>query len=232
MNTKKRENNSRHHLQLARDLASERLMVMDLADIARKTGGIFRAENVNMRGIRIDYVGKQVRIAKPAMTLTCEPDDWAELGGPIKLREEIFILHYMIQASGKLPTGNLIPFRSMDGGMTYESVFRARAVGRLLSAFRNREELLIEIGGSFGGIPGDLGSASLRLRVLPHVELALVLWKGDDEIPLSGNILFDESVLDYLPTEDCVVMAETVVSRIIRVFNQNIDKESSSTTDA
>ena len=223
MNIKKKENNSRHNLKLARDLASDKLKAMDLADVARKAGGGFQGEDADMGIIRIDYIGKQVCIVKPAMTLTCEPDDWTELGGPIKLREEIFILHYLIQASEKLPTGNLIPFRNMDGGMTYESVFKARAVNRLSGAFGNREELLMEIGKRFGGVPGDLGSVSLRLRVLPHVELALILWKGEDEIPLSGNILFDESVLDYLPTENCVVMAETVVGRIIHVLNKDID---------
>jgi len=204
-------------------------MVMDFSDVARKAGGIYRAKSVNTGVIQIDYIGKQVCIVKPSMTLTCEPDDWTELGGPIKLREEIFILHYLIQASGKLPTGNLIPFRSMDGGMTYESVFRARAVDRLARAFSNREELLMKIGKRFGGVPGDLGNVSLRLRILPNVELAMVLWKGDNEFPLSGNILFDESVLDYFPTEDCVVMAETVVSRIISVLDNDIDEENAST---
>jgi len=229
MNAKKRANNSRYHLRLARDLARDKLKVMDFADVARKAGGNFQKEDADTKTIQIDYIGKQVSIAKPVMTLAFEPDDWSELGGPIKLKEEIFILHYLTQASGMLPTGNLIPFHSMDGGMTYKSVFRARSVNRLLSAFSNREELLIEIGKCFGGTPGDMGSISLKCRVLPHVELSMVLWKGDDEIPSSGNILFDESVLDYLPTEDCVVMAETVVNRIIHVLNKNTNVGNSST---
>jgi len=223
MNAKKIGGSNQNHLQTARNLAREKLKVMDLYNVARQAGGNFRKEKADMGIIQIDYLGKPVRIAKPSMTLTCDPDDWAELGGPVKLREEIFILHYLIKASGKLPKGDLIPFRRMDGGMAYEGVFRARSVGRLMSTFCNREDYLLKIGAIFGGIPGNLGSISIILSVLPHVELRLVLWKGDEDIPPSGNILFNESVLDSLPTEDCVVMAETVVGRITRVLNQSID---------
>ena len=221
MDAKKGENNSQYHLQLARDLAREKLKVMDLADVARRAGGIFLEEDAGVRVIQIDYLGKPIRIAEPALLPACNPDDWIERGGPIQLKEEIFILHYLIRASGMLPTGNLIPFRMMDGGIAYENIFRIRAVNRLLHAFSNREDCLKDFGYLFGGTPCEMGSISVRLRVLPHFELALILWKGDDEIPLSGNILFDESALDYLPTEDCVVMAETLVSRIIYFLNQN-----------
>ena len=218
MNSEKSFKNQ-ENFQLARDIARKKLKDMDLADVAQRAGGTFRKEGTDEGVIQIDYLGKPVHITAPVMTLTCDKDDWKERGGPIKLREEIFILHYLIRASGIHPKGNFIPFRRMDGGITYDSVFRARSVGRLLSAFRDREECLRDIGGIFGGTPGDLGNVSVRLMVLPHVELSLVLWKGDDEIPPSGNIIFDESVMDYLPTEDCVVMAETVVSRIICVLN-------------
>ncbi len=231
MNIKKKENNTRHNFQLARNLAGEKLKSMDIDDVADKSGCIYKKKDDETGFILIDYLGGQVSINESDMTLNSETDDWTELGGPITLGEEIFILHYLINASGKLPSGNLIPFHSMNGGMTYNDVFRARAVGQLVDVFRNREAMLLKVGIRFCGISGDLGSASLRLRVLPHVELALVLWKGDDEIPSSGNILFDDSILDYLPTEDCVVMAETVVNRIIKVCNQNIDKESSFTKD-
>ncbi|MBT4482618.1 MAG: DUF3786 domain-containing protein [Candidatus Latescibacteria bacterium] len=218
MNVDKREKNARKHLHLSKNLAFEKLKAMDFADVAGKAGGTLHEEN---EGIWVNYLGKPVRVAAQAMMITCEPDDWAEFGGAIQLKEEIFILHYLLQASGRIPTGNLIPFRSMDGGMAYESVFRARSVGRLLGAFRSREERLTDIGGIFGGIPGDLGNVSVRLRVLPQIEIELVIWRGDDEIPSSGNIFFDESITEYLPTEDCVVITESVVERFIHVLNQD-----------
>ena len=220
MNAQNRTNKRPNNLRCARDLAFEKLKVMDGTDISRHAGVSLREEGVGTKLIQIDYLGKPLWIAIPAMTVTWEPDDWAERGGAIRLSEEIFILHYLEHASGILPTGNLIPFQRMNGGMAYNSVFKARSVGRLLNAFRDHEDILLDIGSIFGGTTCDLGNVSLRLRILPHVEIVLVFWKGDDEIPPSGNIFFDESVLGYLSTEDCVVMAETVTNRILCVLNQ------------
>lgn len=207
------------NFQLARDLAFKELKEMDIASISGRAGWKYYEEDAGTAAILIDYLGKPVRVAPSAGTFDCDPDDWTELGGQVKPREEIFILHYLLGATGKLPTGNLIPFRSLDGGMAYDSVFQGRTVSRLFRAFSNREERLTDICGLLGGTPGDLGNVSVRLRVLPHIELVIVLWKGDDELPTSGNILFDESVTDYLSTEDCVVLAEAVVSRIIYILS-------------
>ena len=219
----KREKSNRNHLYSARNLALEKLRGMDISNLPSRAGVTLREEDTGKEIILIDYLGKPVCISPQDTICTCETDDWKELGGSVRLTEEIFILHYLIQASGTLPNGNLIPFRSMDGGMAYEKVFYARSVNRLSKTFCNREELLADIGVLFKGKPGNMGSVSVRLKVLPHIELVFVLWKGDYELPPSGNILFDESVLDYLPTEDCVVMAETIVSRFIHVLKHTVN---------
>ena len=212
------------NLQLAKDIAFKKLKDSDIPTIPSRAGGTYCEEDAGTEVILIDYLGKPVRVAVSAGTIECVPDDWTELGGPVKSTEEIFILHYLIRATGKAFAGNLIPFRNMDGGIAYDSVFRARSVNRLVDTFRNGEEHLTDTGVFFGGTPGEMGSASVRLKVLPYVELELVLWKGDDELPSSGNIFFAESIIDYLPTEDCVVMTEAVVSRFVHVFNKNLSK--------
>jgi hypothetical protein len=54
----------------------------------------------------------------------------------------------------------------------------------------------------------------VRLEALPRVPLAAILWRGDDEFPPTGNLLFDASVTHYLPAEDMVVLAGTAVGRL------------------
>jgi hypothetical protein len=44
----------------------------------------------------------------------------------------------------------------------------------------------------------------------------LVLWRGDAEFPAAGNLLFDDSVTEYLPVEDIVILAETVIWKLIK----------------
>lgn len=222
MNGKKQDNNKEKHLHLARDLAIEKLKAMESADICKRTGSTLRQNEAGATAINTEYLGKPLRIAVPDMTLSYVDEEWLERGGPVSLREEIYILHYLIGAQGTPPSGNAVLFRDMDGGMAYDSIFRARSVDRFVRAFRDREDLLTDIAGIFGGVPGEMGNVSVRLRVLPYAELVFVLWKGDDEIPSSGNIFFDDSISGILPTEDCVVMTETVVSRFIQVLGRNV----------
>lgn len=221
MNGKKLDKNREKHLNLARDLAIEKLKAMESADICKRTGSTLCQNETGASEISIEYLGKPLRIAVPGMTLSYDYEGWKELGGPVSLREEIFILHYLVSAQGTPPSGNAVLFRDMDGGMGYDGIFRARSVDRFVRAFRDREDLLTETAGIFGGVPGEMGNVSIRLKVLPYAELVFVLWKGDDEIPSSGNIFFDDSISGIIPTEDCVVMAETVVGRFIKVLGRN-----------
>jgi len=195
---------------------------MESADVCKRTGSTLQKNEAVATAISTEYLGKPLRIAVPDMTLSYDEEEWMERGGSVSLREEIFILHYLINAQGKRPSGNAVLFRDMDGGIAYGSVFRARSVDRLVRAFRDREDLLADLAGIFGGVPEVMGNVSVRLRVLPYAELVFVLWKGDDEIPSSGNIFFDDSISSILPTEDCVVMTETVVSRFIQVLDRKV----------
>jgi len=45
------------------------------------------------------------------------------------------------------------------------------------------------------------------------------VWRRDAEFPAEGKVLFDSSVSCYLPVEDIVVMAETVVWKLVKKKN-------------
>ena len=68
--------------------------------------------------------------------------------------------------------------------------------------------------------PGT-GDVGVKIQALPFVPLALVLWRGDAEFPAAGNLLFDDSVTEHLPVEDIVILAETVVWKLVK--NKNAD---------
>jgi hypothetical protein len=53
------------------------------------------------------------------------------------------------------------------------------------------------------------------MRFLPKLHLDVLLWAGDDEVPTSANILFDECAGKMLSTEGITVVAGVLCSRLI-----------------
>jgi hypothetical protein len=76
--------------------------------------------------------------------------------------------------------------------------------------------LLIERGGRLDGEVVGYGDAAMRFPVLPRVPITAILWRGDDELPPSGQILFDAGITGYLPLEDIVVASEMLVGELSR----------------
>ena len=56
----------------------------------------------------------------------------------------------------------------------------------------------------------------MRIQALPHVALALAVWRGDDEFQAEAVALYDASVSASLPVEDAVILAETVVWKLVK----------------
>ena len=75
---------------------------------------------------------------------------------------------------------------------------------------------MLSVAGEVQGEPLNLGDVGVKIQAFPFVPLALVLWRGDAEFPAEGSILFDSSVSKYLPVEDMVILAETVVWKLIK----------------
>lgn len=82
----------------------------------------------------------------------------------------------------------------------------------MVQAFGDRPELLLEVAGeAFGAEPSDQGDVSVVVKALPLVPVALIIWKGDEEFPPEGNILFDRNIVNMLSAEDIAWLSGMVV---------------------
>jgi hypothetical protein len=119
----------------------------------------------------------------------------------------ILILHYLLHAVKRPVSGRLISFREVLGVSVYFPTFHKRAILPLQGTFEEYPDALVKAGLALGGETSAFGDASVTLRILPLVPITYVVWRGDDEIPASATILFDETVTSYLPGEDIVLAA-------------------------
>ncbi|MHC4601516.1 MAG: DUF3786 domain-containing protein, partial [Planctomycetota bacterium] len=55
------------------------------------------------------------------------------------------------------------------------------------------------------------------------VPVTLTYWAGEEEMPPGAQLLFDASVVHYLPTEDIAVLGETLVSRVLETAGRGGD---------
>ncbi len=199
------------NLPLARQLSLEALRRADPAERAARSGCRYKAEAAGPGQILVRYLGRDFRLLLSQGAL-----ESTNGGGPVSLREEILVLHYLEKASGMPRSGKWISFAEIPGGNFYHPVFQQRCKAPLVRSFGPDPESLLPAAREFGGEPFSMGDVGVLVPVFPCVSLGLVLWRGDAEFPPEGNALFDSSVSGYLPVEDIVVLAETVIWKIIK----------------
>jgi hypothetical protein len=169
------------------------------------------ARYIGPNEVAIGYLDQSYRVVIPNCQISLEGG-----GGEVPLRDKILILHYLAGAKGAPAKGKLIAFGQLSGGASYLPAFSQRAIGPLVRNFGSNPELLRSMAAKLGGHEASLGDVSITVSAFPRVPVTLVLWRGDEEVPPNGNILFDANVSDYLSTEDVTVLCEAIVWKLVR----------------
>ena len=129
----------------------------------------------------------------------------------------IIFLHYLLTADGTPVAGTWIAYRHLPGAELFEGRFVSLAVGSLVRAFGQDLEGFHRAALALGGTPmSRLGDAAYYFLAFPHLPMAAILYRGDEEVPASGNILFDASAPHYLATEDLSYLGSYLVSALRR----------------
>ena len=195
-------------------LAVAELKNLNPKRLENRTGGQYFVEDT-AEGLIVPYFGQPRRITWPEVAV-------APVNGQreISLPEQILILHYLLHASGEPLTGRTIDFRQVPEGGFYWSAFVSRAKKPLLETFGHDLPLYVKVAAGMGGEPQPLGDAAARFMVFPRVPITHVLWGGDEEFPPEANILFDDTIPRYLPTEDIAALSGASVYRLMGAIRQ------------
>lgn len=161
--------------------------------------------------IAIQYLGRTYLVTLPEVVVSLRDSD-----KPVPLKDRILILHYLTRAKGTPLSGRLIAYKELPEGAVYFPTFAKRAIKPLVDHFGGEPERLADISKVLGGRQTDHGDAAVTIDAFKLVPVTLVLWRGDDEFPPEGSILFDSNVSDYLSTEDINVLCESVAWRLVR----------------
>jgi len=209
------EDISKQSFELALNLAIKKLSSMKTEEICRNSG----ASRIDDDHVLIQYLNRpyQVTISTGDVLLKEKEEE-------VPVKDQILILHYLTKASGAPFTNKLITYGQIEGGKFYSPVFVQRNLDPILKCFGHRPELLLDVAQKFGARRSTYGDASVAVDAFPMARIYFIIWKGDDEVPHGGNILFDGNIRHYLASEDVCVLTEILVWKFV-----NLAKEASST---
>ncbi len=174
--------------EIAINLAKEDLSKLTPEEICRNTGVAWDGSD-----FIIPWYNKEVKL--------CDGN----------IEEQIIWYHYMLANGPKLERNRFISYKQVPGAIIYNDNFIKRAINPMVQMFKDDLDTFLEIGQALGGVRASHGHMAFTLKVLPYVSLTYVIWEGDDEIPANGNILFDESAIEWFCAEDLVVLASLPV---------------------
>jgi hypothetical protein len=208
------EDISKEGFELAYELGCKKLASIDLEEVCRNSG----AQYVDRNKIILRYLNRSYLITLPNVEISLKDEE-----EKVPIKDRILILHYLTRATGAPYTNKLITYGQIEGGKFYSPVFVKRNLEPILSCFGDRPELLVDVAQKFGGQRSNYGDASVSIDAFPMARIFIIIWKGDDEVPHGGNILFDGNIRHYLASEDICVLTEILTWKLI-----NLTKNSSS----
>jgi hypothetical protein len=198
---------------LALKLAAEKLSsIPDIEDQCRKSGSTCLISG-STQIISVIYLNRTYQVTLPDAHIYLRDSPEA-----VKLRDKILILHYLIQAKGTPLSGHLISFHELREGVVYFPTFSKRAIQPLIEYFGESPSDLLRVSSELGGTAADCGDSSVTIPAFSSVPVALVVWKGDEEFSSNANILFDATIQDYLPSEDIVILCQTIVWKLVKLL--------------
>lgn len=132
----------------------------------------------------------------------------------ISLYEQILILHYLTTFGKTATKGEYVSFKNLPGASFYNPTYRKRGPERILKAFGNNVEKIVEASEVLGGSRAEYGDVSVKLDVFPKIKAIVVLYRSDDEFPPEANILYNDDIINYLPLEDIAVLSGIIAGRL------------------
>jgi hypothetical protein len=198
------------------ELAREELKGEDPMRIAEGIGAAFQADKKGGAVFSFPFMGKSISAAWPAVELTYQGRK-----DEIPIQQQVLLLHYLKGAVRARAAGEWIAYQEVPDGKFYLDAFLRRAKIPMVQAFGSQPERLLELAAQvYGAKPFDQGDLSVLVQALPKVPVVLILWKGDEEFPPEGNILFDKSISDILSAEDIAWLAGMIIYPLMGMANK------------
>jgi hypothetical protein len=182
--------------------------------IASLSGAVVQRDKEGKSSLSLNFLGRNTIISWPELGFSYENAE-----ADVAIQQQILLLHYLHGAwssNGAAITGEWISFQEVPDGKFYLDAFHRRAKNPMVQTFGHRPELMLKLAKeAFGATRSDQGDFSAVVKAFPLVPVAVLIWKGDEEFPPEGNILFDRNIVEILSAEDMAWLSGMVIYPLV-----------------
>ena len=212
--------NDEYGYELAYKLTCEQLVrIVDIERQCLKSGTQYKVID-SKKTIVVEYLNQSYQVTLPDVEISLGDSEET-----VPLREKILILHYLTQAKGTPLSNKIITYKELPEGANYFRTFSKRAIKPLVDHFGQEPGQLVNTAKKLGGCRVDYGDVAVTINAFGRVPVTFVLWRGDEEFPAEGNILFDSTISDYLSTEDINVLCEIIAWKLVKLLKESSHPE-------
>lgn len=159
--------------------------------------------------ISLLLMNRVYQIRYPEGEVICREDS-----RPVDLMKKAILLRYLNNAREVNGEEKLVGFNELPSGSFYNPAFSGRIVREFIDFFGKKPEKLRLAAKRLGGVEIPFGDVGMKISFLPKVSISFVIWKGDDEFPPNGKVLFNSGVSCYLSTEGIVIASAMIFNEL------------------
>ena len=142
-----------------------------------------------------------------------------ENGETPKINDSIIILNYLTHSKDYIVnTNKWVTLKEIpNGGALFYPAFYKMAIANLIENFGNDIYKFKESSLKLGGKKINFGDKGYEFKVLPKINICVVLWEGDDEILPNATILFDPSIEHLIHIETIISIGICISEKLISI---------------
>jgi hypothetical protein len=179
---------------------------LDPSEVSKRCCVPYDGEN---HGFRMRLMGEEYYFRFPDFEMLDSK------GAPVQESPvKILLIRYFINGSHFEPTGKQLTYRDVPGGELYYPNFLGRCIKRLAFKFGRDLDKFSAAMEKIGAERVQMGDCAYRFEFISGLCMTFILWSGDDELPPSAQILFDNNFPFAFTAEDIAVVGDVSIAAL------------------
>jgi hypothetical protein len=196
--------------RMALEITEREIRERNPLHLCRLSGALFTEQRGDAAIIELQFLNRMITVTWPDLSFSQDQK------GEVPIKEKIIILHYLNGVKREQTGEEWISYKDIPSARFYLDAFNRRVKEPLMDAFGEQPDRLVSCAKDlYGATASSFGDISVVIQALPKIPVTLALWKGDEEFPPDGAILFDRSIQDILSAEDISELSSMIVYPLV-----------------